>query len=335
MQVLHNLSKDYDVLYTTGEEDLTQVKSRAIRLDADITKISAQYATSIEDILHSMRKFRPDFMVVDAVQTLDNPNLKSSPGSPSQIKSCVTEITAMAKALKIGVILIGHFTKAKGIAGPNALMHIIDAVIMMERDMLTGQTIVSATKNRMGSTSNIGLLRMEEKGFVETSYEELLRDKRDKLMIPMFKDGRFSVAEIDCDVSFGKKNISAENIQMSHIKRVIKIARKVTGLNFEDVNISIRSSEAIDKDDVYADLGIFAAILLSHLMESPKGYLVAGHMSFDGSVDSNNSIEEIVNYCKQAKIKRVISPSSNGGESFIQIKEVEDFLGIITGVEYD
>jgi DNA repair protein RadA/Sms len=328
LQILSNLSSEYNVLLITGEEALSQVKDRAKRLDVSSDKIFSQYNTCLKDVLDSMRSHRPDILVIDSVQAMSDPDKTSAPGSPSQIKSVTQAVTTMAKSLGICTILIGQYTKANGIAGPKVMEHIVDCVLRMDRDMITGETLLSCKKNRMGSTDKIGLLKMTEKGLVETSYEELLKDKKDRLLIPLLKDGRFSIAEVECSVDFGKNNLSCENVQASHIKRILRAAKNSTNFNFDKLDISIRASEPIDKDDTFADLGLFSAILLAYLLESPSGYVITGKLGINGQTEATDIVNKIVSYCQQAGIKRIISPLADSGE---KIESLMELLPVLTG----
>jgi len=331
IQILHKLSENYSTLFISAEESLQKIKSRAERLNLATDKIGAQYSSSLPDILDDLRMYRPDFVVIDSIQAISDPEVKANPGQASQVKRCTQEITNMAKTLGIAVILICQFNKDKSIAGPKAMEHIIDVTLRMDRDTITGQTMLSCKKNRSGSTENIGLLKMTEAGLVETSYDELLNDKSNRMLIPLLENGMFSIVEIDCEVNFGKAGIICDNIQASHVKRVLQCARKATGYDFSKLNINIRASEPIDKDEVYTDFGIFAAIYLAYTLRSPNGFLTCGKMNFDGSVESNETVEKIVSYCIQSGIKKMVTPSDREFDSFIRIKNVGEYIELMEG----
>jgi DNA repair protein RadA/Sms len=327
MQIISKLSSEWKVLYVTSEEDLPQIKERGERLEANLEKIYVQSSSNLIDICNSMRAMRPDFMILDSIQAISKPDKSASAGSPSQIKSCAEELTKMAKTLGICLIIIGHVTKSSEIAGPIAMQHIVDAVLRMSRDNLTGDTILSCVKTRMGSTENIGLMKMTNKGLIETSYKEILEKKSDKVLIPLLNNGRFTIAEIDCLVSFSGKPINSENIQTSHIKRVIEIVKANTGFDFSRMSITIRSSEPISKDDTYADLGIFYAMVLAFLLIKPKGYVVLGSLNSYGEVEYTTYMNNILSYCKQAGVEKIISSSKSEAKTkFNTVNEMCEYI---------
>jgi DNA repair protein RadA/Sms len=327
MQIISELSNNWKALYVTSEEDLPQVKDRGERLESNLSKIYVQASSNLIDICNSMRIMRPDFMILDSIQALTNPDKSASAGSPSQIKSCTEELTKMAKTLGICLIIIGHVTKSSEIAGPIAMQHIVDAVLRMSRDNLTGDTVLSCIKTRMGSTENIGLMKMTHKGLIETSYKEILEKKSDKVLIPLLNNGRFTIAEIDCLVSFSGKPINSENIQTSHIKRVIEIIKANTGFDFSRMSITIRSSEPISKDDTYADLGIFYAMVLAFLLIKPKGYVVLGSLNSYGEVEYTTYMNNILSYCKQAGVEKIISSSKSEAKTkFNTVNEMCEYI---------
>ena len=156
------------ILYVSGEESASQIKMRADRLSEVQNPQCYLYTeTSVEKILHEAKKLQPDFMIIDSIQTLQVGIIESSPGTVSQIRECSNEIIKFAKDTNTPVFLVGHITKDGQIAGPKILEHMVDVVLNFDGDRNHLFRLLRASKNRFGSTAEIGIYEMISQGLKE------------------------------------------------------------------------------------------------------------------------------------------------------------------------
>ena len=176
LQICGNLEKTGKVLYVTGEESCRQIKLRADRLGANAEDVFVISETNLRTILDTVDSIKPDFLIIDSIQTMYNEELTSSPGSVGQVKDCTMALMRLAKTDSITVFVIGHVNKEGAIAGPKVLEHMVDCVLYFEGSTTSGYRILRAAKNRYGSTNEIGVFEMLSDGLrsVENPSELLL-----------------------------------------------------------------------------------------------------------------------------------------------------------------
>jgi DNA repair protein RadA/Sms len=157
------------VLYISGEESGYQIRMRAERLGIEGKEIHFLAETELESILERAAEIKPDVMVIDSIQTMYKSVLTSAPGSVAQVRECGSDIMRFAKENSITTVLIGHVTKFGNIAGPKTLEHIVDTVLYFEGDKDQQYRMLRAIKNRFGSTNELGVFEMTEKGLKEVA----------------------------------------------------------------------------------------------------------------------------------------------------------------------
>ena len=167
LQICNSLCAGRTVLYVSGEESERQIKMRATRLGVDPEGLYVLSETRLSDIMESVDEIKPDILIVDSIQTLYNENNESSPGSVSQVKDCTMTMMQLSKADGITVFVVGHINKDGNIAGPKVLEHMVDCVLYFEGDPNTSYRLLRAAKNRFGSTNEIGVFEMMDRGLVE------------------------------------------------------------------------------------------------------------------------------------------------------------------------
>ena len=167
LQACQQLCRGDKVLYVSGEESLAQIKLRATRLGVEEDELLLCAETQLDQILLTAGQLSPAVMIVDSIQTMFRPELQSAPGSITQVRECTMQLLQFAKSRGISVILVGHINKDGGIAGPKVLEHMVDAVLNFEGDRHASYRLLRATKNRFGSTNEIGLFEMTDRGLEE------------------------------------------------------------------------------------------------------------------------------------------------------------------------
>ncbi|MEG2570266.1 MAG: DNA repair protein RadA, partial [Clostridia bacterium] len=167
LQICAFLCASKKVLYISGEESKRQLKMRAERLGVNGDGLLVYSETDIEDILEAARQHKPDVLIVDSIQTVFKSDVASVPGSVSQVRDCTMALMGLAKGEDITVFVVGHVNKEGMIAGPKVLEHMVDCVLYFEGDRNMTYRILRAAKNRYGSTNEIGVFEMRDRGLVE------------------------------------------------------------------------------------------------------------------------------------------------------------------------
>ena len=165
---LHLLAnKGQRVLYISGEESIRQTKLRAERLGVASDELYIYAETDLEQIHQTIEDVKPKFVIVDSIQTVHHPEVKSAPGSVSQVRECTAELMRIAKTQNIAIFLVGHVTKDGQIAGPRLLEHMVDTVLYFEGERHHTYRILRSVKNRFGSTNEIAIFEMLQSGLKE------------------------------------------------------------------------------------------------------------------------------------------------------------------------
>ena len=170
LQALHGLAgQGHKVLYVSGEESIRQIRLRSQRLDTVSPNMLVVSEVEVETILSMIETTKPTVIVIDSIQTMFNGDLTSAPGSVSQVRESTVRLMLMAKRSGIPILLVGHVTKDGAIAGPKLLEHMVDTVLYFEGDSNHIFRILRAVKNRFGSTNEIGVFEMKDKGLDEVA----------------------------------------------------------------------------------------------------------------------------------------------------------------------
>ena len=167
LQICNSLCAGRKVLYVSGEESERQLKLRAQRLGVAPDDLYILSETRLSDILETVEQMEPDILIADSIQTLYNEQNESSPGSVSQVKDCTMALMHLSKSKGIMVFVVGHINKDGNIAGPKVLEHMVDCVLYFEGDQNSSYRLLRAAKNRFGSTNEIGVFEMADKGLIE------------------------------------------------------------------------------------------------------------------------------------------------------------------------
>ncbi|MFT6940446.1 MAG: DNA repair protein RadA/Sms, partial [Cyclobacteriaceae bacterium] len=157
------------VLYVSGEESVQQIKMRADRIGVQSSSCFLLSETQLDEVFTQIANLSPDILVIDSIQTLHSNMLEAAPGSISQVRECTSQLMRYAKETNTPVFLIGHINKEGNIAGPKALEHMVDTVLQFEGDRHHLYRILRTTKNRFGSTSELGIYQMHAEGLQEVA----------------------------------------------------------------------------------------------------------------------------------------------------------------------
>ena len=275
LQICQFLGEDHSVLYVSGEESARQIKLRAQRLGVDTENLYLLTATDAEAIAQTIASSAPDIAIIDSIQTMSISRITSSPGSLTQVRECTNLFMHTAKNQEIPIIIVGHVNKDGAIAGPKVMEHIVDAVLYFEGERHQSYRILRAVKNRFGSTNEIGVFEMLDKGLREVS--------NPSQMLLAGRPHNVSGTCVAC-VMEGSRPILAEVQALAAKTSYAAPRRMATGFDFNRLNIIIAVLEK--------RLGIFMGTLDVYLnivggfrLDEPAGDLPVAMALYSGVMD--------------------------------------------------
>lgn len=317
--VLQFLEKlPFESLYLSGEESPEQIKLRGTRLGLRTNKISVANETNIEIIQDIISNIDIPFVVIDSIQTIFSDEINSPPGSILQVRESTQRLMKISKKLNKMLFLIGHVNKDGNIAGPKALEHIVDTVLILEGEKTSNIRILRSIKNRFGSTLEIGLFEMSSAGLVELSDVNKLFlsgssiNSSGTTFTPIVEGARTIVVETQSLVSFTNYAVPQRNINGYDFKRlqmILAVLDKKLGLNIRQNDIFVNITGGVYIDDTALDLGI-AASLVSSLKDEviPTDVAIIGEIGLTGEVRAVSQFEKRIFEAEKMGFKKIILP---------------------------
>lgn len=331
LQVCKNLAKQgLRVLYASGEESKTQIKMRAIRLEATEEEIYLHSENELNDILNEADNIKPQILVVDSIQTIYTENAPSTPGTVSQVRECTMGLMRYAKMKNICVFIIGHMTKDGVIAGPKVLEHMVDCVLYFEGEKQSAYRIIRSNKNRFGASNEIAVFDMTEGGLLEIKNpSELFISGRvngvsGSSVACTLEGSRPILAEVQALVSksgYNNPRRSATGIDAGRLHLILAVLEKRAGLNFltqADVYVNITGGLSISEPA--CDLAIAMAIA-SATKNAPvlSDCAIFGEIGLLGEIRSVSGIEQRISEAKKLGFSKCIIPYHN--EQFLKSED--------------
>ena len=308
-------------LYISGEESNQQIKLRAERLKLKNDNCYLLNETSIENIFLHLEKLTPDIVIIDSIQTLYTDFVDSSPGSISQIRECTSQMLKYAKESSHPVILIGHITKDGSLAGPKVLEHIVDTVLQFEGDHNHVYRILRATKNRFGSTSELGIFEMRNTGLREVyNPSELLISQYDESLsgvaISATIDGvRPFLIEIQALVSsaaYGTPQRSSTGFDIRRLSMLLAVLEKRAGFKLASKDVFLNIAGGIKVEDPALDLAVISSVLSSNFdIAIEKTICLSGEVGLSGEIRPVNRIEQRIKEAEKLGFKKIIISKHN------------------------
>ena len=343
LQACKSLCEDSCVLYVTGEESLSQIKMRADRLGIDGANLLICAETQIDQILLSAIQMKPAVMIVDSIQTMLNTELQSAPGSITQVRECTMQLLQFAKTNTVSVILVGHVNKDGGIAGPKVLEHMVDAVLNFEGDRHASYRLLRATKNRFGSTNEIGMFEMTHLGLeeVQNPSAALLSGRPENAhgscVVATMEGTRPILAEIQGLVTksaYGSARRTAAGIDYNRAVLLLAILEKRAGMLLGAYDTYINVVGGMDLDEPAVDLAVLLAIASSYLERSiPQDLAAFGEVGLSGEVRAVTGAAQRIAELKRLGFRTCILPEDNmtglrqvEGIRLIPVKDVQSAI---------
>lgn len=321
------------VLYVSGEESGGQLKMRAKRLGVTGENLHILIETNIENILSEIEKVKPDTVIVDSIQTIYSDGSNSSPGSVTQVRECAFSLIEKAKNNGISIVLVGHVNKEGGIAGPKVLEHMVDAVLYFEGDRQQSYRVIRAIKNRYGSTNEIGVFEMTDKGLLEVpNPSEMLLDGRPKNVpgncaVCTIEGTRPLIAEIQALVTqtpYPAPRRTANGVDYNRMCLILAVLEKRLGLRFSASDVYMNVIGGLRLDEPATDLAV-AMSLISSLTDKivPDDLIALGEIGLSGECRAVSDLDTRIRESVRLGFKKALVPAKNLERRKPDIKGIE------------
>lgn len=321
LQICESLSKGFSVLYVSGEESAYQIKMRAKRLGVSSESLVIMCETDAEIICEYIRTNKPDIVMIDSVQTMSISDVSSTAGSITQVRECTNLFMRTAKNNDISIFLVGHVNKDGNIAGPKVLEHIVDTVLYFEGERNLTYRILRAAKNRFGSTNEIGVFEMTNKGLVEIESPSLAMISGRPLNVSgtcvtcLIEGSRPILAEVQglaTASGFGNPRRMATGVDYNRMAMIIAILEKRAGYFLGNMDCYVNIVGGLKADEPASDLAIALSILSSFkdaIIDS--GTIVFGEIGLAGEIRTVNNCEQRIRESQRLGFKKCIIPRQN------------------------
>lgn len=309
------------ILYVSGEESARQLKMRADRIGRPNDNVYIVCETSLQNIKDHIEEVDPGLVVIDSIQTIASDDIESVAGSVSQVRECAAQLLKYAKDTGVPVILIGHITKEGSIAGPKVLEHIVDAVLQFEGDRQGIYRILRSIKNRFGSTAELGIYEMCQRGLREVTNpsEMFLSQSSDDLSgisIGVTMEGiRAFMIEVQALVStaaYGTPQRSVTGFDSKRMNMLLAVLEKRVGFKLAAKDVFLNIAGGLKVNDPALDLAVICAILSSNVdITIPKRVCMAGEVGLSGEVRPVTRLEQRIREAEKLGMETIIIPRHN------------------------
>ncbi len=324
MQVSAALRERGTVLYVSGEESAAQVKLRARRFGIDGGGILLLAETDVATVIDQIRRTRPVLAVVDSIQTMSSDAIGSAAGGVSQLRECAARLLEVAKGEDVPIFLIGHVTKEGAVAGPRVLEHIVDAVLYLEGERFHSFRILRATKNRFGSTDEVGVFEMRETGLREVAdpsgvfLEERGRGVPGSVVVPTLEGTRPLLVEVQALVtrtSFGLPRRTANGADLQRVLLLLAVLGKRAGLSLGEHDVYVNLVGGLRVREPATDLALAVAVAsaLRDRPADPRAVFV-GELGLGGEVRRVQRLGPRLREAERLGFERAIVPAASARE---------------------
>lgn len=317
LQMCANL-ENRKILYVTGEESERQLKLRAVRLGLEGANILVLAETDLDAILECINIQEPEIVIIDSIQTITGGDVASAPGSVSQVRDCTMQIMRVTKEKGLTVFVVGHITKEGSIAGPKILEHMVDCVLYFEGERNTSFRILRAAKNRFGSTNEIGVFEMDDKGLkcVDNPSEMLLSGRPENspgtCVACVIEGSRPLLAEVQALVTPSTYNAArrSNGVDYNRAAMLLAVIEKRGGLPVTTCDAYINVIGGLTLDEPAADLATALAIASSYIDRALGTDLAAiGEIGLSGEIRSVSMINQRLSEIARLGFRRCVVPS--------------------------
>ena len=309
------------VLYVSGEESAEQIKLRAQRLGVINDEFYLYAETDMSDIRKAIEDLAPQYVIIDSIQTMTQPDITSVAGSVSQVRETTAELLKIAKTNGIAIFIVGHVTKEGSIAGPRMLEHMVDTVLYFEGEQHQSFRILRAVKNRFGSTNEIGIFEMVEGGLREVAnpsqvfLEERLAGATGSAIVVAMEGSRPILVEIQALITptmFGNAKRTTTGLDFNRVSLIMAVLEKRTGLLLQNQDAYLKAAGGVKLNEPAIDLAIAMSIASSYKEKgtNPTECFI-GEIGLTGEIRRVNAIEQRVKEVEKLGFKKVYLPKNN------------------------
>jgi DNA repair protein RadA/Sms len=317
-------------LYVSAEESKQQVRNRAERLGAHVPELWLTSDIALPNIVAAFDTLKPELVVVDSIQTVVDPELGSAPGSVVQVRECAHQLVREAKARDIAIILVGHVTKEGGLAGPRVLEHVVDTVLAFEGERHHALRLLRAVKHRYGSTNELGLFEMGERGMVGLPDPSglFLADRREGVagtaVVPTIEGQRPLLVEVQGLVApspLAMPRRSAQGFDQGRLSLLLAVLERRCGLSFAGADVYVSAVGGVRLTEPGSDLGVCLALVSSLTgLPVPADLIACGEVGLGGELRQAAQTPRRLAEAARLGFKRAIVPASSpNGVSGIQV----------------
>ena len=341
LQICAYLGESLKILYVSGEESERQIKMRADRLGVAGDSLYVLCETDVDTVIGCMQQEAPDLVIIDSIQTMNLAAVASSPGSVTQVRECAAAIMRAAKQSDTPVYVVGHVNKDGAIAGPKVMEHIVDCVLYFEGDRHTSYRILRCVKNRYGSTNEIGMFEMRDKGLCEVENPSLMLLSGRPVNVSgtcvacAIEGSRPILAEVQGLVSptgFGNPRRMSTGFDYNRLSLLLAVLEKRAGYFFSNLDAYVNVVGGLRLDEPAADLPV-ALSLVSSLKDKPvaEGIVAFGEVGLAGEIRAVSNAESRITEAARLGFTRVLVPYHNlksltprGDIEVVGVKTVRD-----------
>ena len=327
-----------NVLYVSGEESASQIKSRADRLKLDSSKIQILCTTRLEDITDALDELNPSLVIIDSIQTVASIEAGNIPGTISQLKYCAAELIGWAKERDTVMIMTAHITKDGNIAGPKTLEHMVDTVLSFERTS-DDVRFLRAEKNRFGSIDELGIFAMGDRGLIEIADPSSLFITRRNGAFPagvaitaVFEGSRAFLVEIQALTVPAKSSMTrvySDRIDNARVSRVAAVLEKRAGLKFSDQDIYINVAGGVRLAESAIDSALAAALYSARTdIALSENTVIMGELSLAGEIRPVARLKQRIKASQSMGYDKVVAPDKEEGVTTVAMS-IKDMIRLL------
>jgi len=331
------LTKNKDlsnIYYFSGEESGSQVLQRMDRLSCNTKRVKFLNDVNVEKIISAVKKDRPSMLVVDSIQTIYTSMLSSEPGSVSQIRASTSKLMEFSKHYEIPIILVGHITKDGSVAGPKTLEHMVDAVFYLETDNSQAFRILRTTKNRFGSTREVGIFEIKSTGLEEVKNPALVfldesnANLSGSVLSAVMEGTRPFLLEVQALVSktsFGYPQRKSSGFDLNRLQVISAVMSKRTKINLINQDIILNIVGGMRISDHSIDLAICMAIASSYFdVAVDKKTIILGELGLGGELRTPSGLDHRLSEAEKLGFKNALIPNTIKTNSKIKLLKAND-----------
>ncbi len=337
LQASDALSRNYgDILYVSGEESVGQTKLRSTRLGVVSDQLYVLCENDLAQIEKHIQTLNPKVVIVDSIQAVYLSSIQSAPGSVTQIRECAGRLLICAKNLNVPVFLVGHVTKDGALAGPRILEHLVDTVLYFEGEQHHIYRVLRAIKNRFGSTNEIGIFEMQNRGLVDVmNPSELFLSNREEavagsIVVSSMEGTRPLLLEVQALVvptNHGNPRNTTTGVDRHRIALLIAVLNKRVGIDVGDADVFVNVTGGLRVAEPGIDLGVLMAIASSY-REIPidRQTVMIGEVGLGGEIRPVTHVDRRIREAAKLGFTRAIFPAYN--RKGLEIEEPIELIGV-------